>query len=107
MKLNILPIVGLAGSLIVSGAPLLHGQGIDLEGYVIVDLTHPLNAESVFWPTSPSRFVLERLAYGETDGGWFSRPTPFRPRSTAAPTSTRRFTSTPRDRRSTRYRWPG
>ena len=71
MKLNILPIVGLAGSLIVSGAPLLHGQGIDLEGYVIVDLTHPLNAESVFWPTSPSRFVLERLAYGETEGGWF------------------------------------
>ncbi len=71
MKLSILPIVGIAGSLIVSGAPLLRGQGIDLDRYIIVDLTHSLNAESVFWPTSPSRFALEQLAYGATDGGWF------------------------------------
>ena len=71
MKLSVLPTVGIAGSLIVSGAPLLRGQGIDWDRYIVVDLTHPLNAESVFWPTSPSRFVLERLAYGETEGGWF------------------------------------
>ncbi len=71
MKLNILPMAGVAGSLVLGATPLLSGQGLDLDRYDIVDLTHALNAESVFWPTSPSRFALEQLAYGETDGGWF------------------------------------
>jgi kynurenine formamidase len=49
----------------------IQAQEIDWSRYAVVDLTHSLNAETVFWPTSPSRFVLERLAYGETEGGWF------------------------------------
>jgi kynurenine formamidase len=37
----------------------------------MVDLTQPYNADTVSWPTSPTRFVLERHAYGQTDGGYF------------------------------------
>lgn len=37
----------------------------------IVDLTHSYNKETIYWPTSPSKFRLETLAEGETDGGWF------------------------------------
>lgn len=42
-----------------------------LSAYRMVDLTHPYNAATVNWPTSPTRFTLERHAYGETDGGFF------------------------------------
>jgi kynurenine formamidase len=57
--------------LVVLPSVAIRAQGIDWSSYDVVDLTHPLNAEAVFWPTSPSRFALEQLAYGETDGGWF------------------------------------
>jgi kynurenine formamidase len=40
-------------------------------GYRLVDLTHAYNEDTVFWPTSPTRFELETLAEGETDGGWY------------------------------------
>ena len=46
-------------------------SGLELSDYRIVDLTHPYNAETIYWPTSPSRFELTELAYGETPGGWF------------------------------------
>jgi len=39
--------------------------------YRLVDLTHPYNEETVFWPTSPTRFELKTLAEGETEGGWY------------------------------------
>jgi kynurenine formamidase len=39
--------------------------------YRLVDLTHAYNAKTVNWPTSTSRFTLERLAYGKTEGGFF------------------------------------
>ena len=37
----------------------------------LVDLTHSLNAQTLYWPTSPSTFKLDRLSYGRTEGGWF------------------------------------
>src|SRR5688572_20519407 len=37
----------------------------------VVDLTHPLDEKTIFWPTSPSTFQLERLAHGMTDAGFF------------------------------------
>ena len=46
-------------------------QPIDLSTQRLVDLTHPLNARTIYWPTSPSTFRLERLAYGPTEGGYF------------------------------------
>lgn len=46
-------------------------QQLDLTRYRTVDLTHPLNARTLYWPTSPSGFRLEQLSYGPTPGGWF------------------------------------
>ncbi len=37
----------------------------------VVDLTHAFDAETLYWPTSPSRFSWRRLAWGDTEGGWF------------------------------------
>ena len=36
----------------------------------IVVLTHPFDAETVYWPTSPE-FEIETLSEGVTDGGYF------------------------------------
>jgi kynurenine formamidase len=37
----------------------------------MVDLTHPFNAQTLFWPTSPTSFRLEPLFFGMTPGGFF------------------------------------
>lgn len=36
-----------------------------------VDLTHPFDENTIYWPTDTVGFRLDTLAYGETDGGWF------------------------------------
>jgi len=46
-------------------------QSLDLASARVIDLTHPFDAQTIFWPNSPSAFELERLSYGETPGGWF------------------------------------
>ncbi|HJR41224.1 MAG TPA: cyclase family protein [Gemmatimonadaceae bacterium] len=58
-------------ALVAASAPALQAQQLDLARARIVDLTHALNAQTLYWPTSPSTFKLERLAYGRTEGGWF------------------------------------
>ena len=35
-----------------------------------IDLTHPFNADSVYWPTAET-FELEEVFHGHTEGGWF------------------------------------
>ena len=37
----------------------------------IVDLTHALGKGTIYWPTSPTKFSLQQLSYGKTEGGWF------------------------------------
>jgi kynurenine formamidase len=37
----------------------------------VVDLSHPFDEKTLYWPTSPSSFELKKLSYGETPGGWF------------------------------------
>jgi kynurenine formamidase/D-alanyl-D-alanine dipeptidase len=37
----------------------------------VVDLTHPFDEKTLYWPTSPSAFELKSLAKGKTPGGWF------------------------------------
>ncbi|HXH06070.1 MAG TPA: cyclase family protein [Vicinamibacterales bacterium] len=44
---------------------------LDLAQAVLIDLTHPYNERTLYWPTAPSRFRLERLAYGPTPAGYF------------------------------------
>jgi kynurenine formamidase len=36
-----------------------------------VDLTHPFDSATVYWPTDTAGFELTELAYGPTEGGWF------------------------------------
>jgi kynurenine formamidase len=35
-----------------------------------IDLTHPFNADSVYWPTNET-FELEEVFRGHTEGGWY------------------------------------
>lgn len=37
----------------------------------LIDLTHPYDEETVYWPTAPSKFEKKTLSYGHTDGGYF------------------------------------
>ena len=66
--LNVIRLLGLGVSLV----PLaLHAQALDLSRFRIVDLTHPFNAQSIYWPNAPSTFKLDKLSYGMTPGGYF------------------------------------
>lgn len=58
---------------VVALLPMFAGcvSDLDLSDYRIVDLTHPYNEDTIYWPTSPSSFELTELAHGETPGGWF------------------------------------
>ena len=49
----------------------LEPQPLDLSAYALVDLSHAYDENTLYWPTSTERFVLEELAYGPSDGGWF------------------------------------
>jgi kynurenine formamidase len=51
--------------------PAVNAQELDLSRYRMVDLTHALNARTLYWPTSPTSFKLDQLSYGPTPGGWF------------------------------------
>lgn len=57
-------------AVLLAAAPL-GAQTVDLSRASLVDLTHPLNEETLYWPTSPTRFRLEQLAWGMTAGGYF------------------------------------
>jgi len=37
----------------------------------VVDLSHAFDDSTLYWPTSPTRFELKKLSYGETPGGYF------------------------------------
>jgi len=49
----------------------LNAQSFDVRKYRTVDLTHALNSKTLYWPTSPTSFKLDKLSYGPTPGGWF------------------------------------
>jgi kynurenine formamidase len=46
-------------------------QSFDLARFRLVDLTHPFGARTLYWPTAPSGFRLDQLAFGQTPGGYF------------------------------------
>jgi len=57
---------------LVAVAPAaMAAQALDLAAYRLVDLTHAFNERTIYWPTAPSTFKLQRLAYGETGAGFF------------------------------------
>ena len=50
--------------------PVLAGA-FELDDYRIVDLSHGYGEETLYWPTSPSAFRKETLAYGDEETGYF------------------------------------
>ena len=98
----------LALSLVVITSSLAFGwqqQQIDPARQQIVDLSHAFGPRTLYWPTSPSKFVLEKLASGQTPGGYFYLPTACARPSTEERTWTRQCTSRNVAERSPRYRW--
>ena len=47
------------------------GAGLDLATARVVDLSHAFDEKTLYWPTSPTAFKLERLSHGRTEGGFF------------------------------------
>jgi kynurenine formamidase len=43
----------------------------DLRSATVVDLSHSFDSDTIYWPTSPTRFQLTTLSSGVTSGGWF------------------------------------
>jgi kynurenine formamidase len=66
----------LAAGAIVGWAGSAGGQGggerkaVELPRGKLVDLSHPFNEQTIYWPTAKS-FTLEQVAEGETEGGYF------------------------------------
>lgn len=54
----------------VFSVPLL-ASSPDLRTAKIVDLSHPFDEKTLYWPSSPSTFALKSLASGMTEGGFF------------------------------------
>jgi kynurenine formamidase len=57
--------------LLCASASAPTAQTIDLRASRIVDLTHAFDEQTIYWPTSPSKFELKPLAFGKTAGGYF------------------------------------
>jgi len=49
----------------------LAASALELENYGLVDLSHSYGENTLYWPTSPTAFEKEQLAYGTSEGGWF------------------------------------
>lgn len=71
--IRLFPAMALLSAALLLTAPVaaLQEPVLDLSRVTLVDLTHPYNNRTVSWPTSPTTFTLERLAYGRTDAGYF------------------------------------
>ena len=68
--------VGFLGCVAVASCagPPVHdepGPALDLSDARIVDLSYAYDAETLYWPTSPTGLELTELAYGPTAAGYF------------------------------------
>lgn len=66
LALAALPVSAQTGRRPAPARPIL-----DLESLRVVDLSHPFDAQTVYWPTAPSTFQLTRLHHGMTEAGFF------------------------------------
>jgi kynurenine formamidase len=56
----------------IAGVAVVAQQSrVDMSKQTIVDLSHGYGPSTVFWPTSPIHFKLERLAFGKSEAGYF------------------------------------
>lgn len=53
----------------LSSAPA--AQALDVSKATIVDLTHPIDADTIYWPTETKTFQLDEIYKGVTERGFF------------------------------------
>ena len=58
------------GLVVLALALAAPAAALDLEGARLVDLTHPFDARTIYWPTARP-FTLEPVAHGMTEGGYW------------------------------------
>jgi D-alanyl-D-alanine dipeptidase/kynurenine formamidase len=63
------PILDVPFSAIARSAP--PRPPLDLATAEVIDLTHPFDAETLYWPNATSGFELKTLHAGPTPGGWY------------------------------------
>jgi kynurenine formamidase len=56
---------------LISGFLSLPAFALDVNEYDLVDLSHPYSKDTLYWPTSPSKFDKTELSFGKADGGYF------------------------------------
>jgi kynurenine formamidase len=61
----------LCAPFLFAASSMVAAQTLDLSKYHLVDLSHDYSASTLYWPTSTTKFTLEREAHGHTDGGFF------------------------------------
>ena len=71
MKRNIM--CWMAAGFLMAGAlsPASAFEAADLASADLIDLTHPFNEQTLYWPNSPTKFQHKVLSVGHTEGGWF------------------------------------
>jgi kynurenine formamidase len=52
-------------------SPAPQRAGIDLASARLVDLSYSYDDSTIYWPTSPTSFILQELARGPAEGGYF------------------------------------
>jgi len=57
--------------LLFATSSFLSAETLDLRANRILDLSHAFDEQTIYWPTSPSKFELKPLAFGKTPGGYF------------------------------------
>ena len=55
----------------IIGILVLPAHALDIGDFQLIDLSHAYSSDSLYWPTSPSKFEKKELSFGQTDGGWF------------------------------------
>jgi kynurenine formamidase len=63
--------LGRAGVFAGAAAAPASAQVIDLSASKVVDLSHPFDAKTIYWPTEPTGFQLKQEHKGLTKGGFF------------------------------------
>lgn len=65
------PVLSLLAGLPALGADAAKSAAPDLATAEVVDLTHPFDTTTLYWPTAPSTFQLTKLSEGRTEAGFF------------------------------------
>ncbi|MCH9647361.1 MAG: cyclase family protein [Deltaproteobacteria bacterium] len=66
------PIADPEGASTANVAPSFDASSLDvLADARVIDLSYGYGDETLYWPTSPSDFEKQELAYGDTEGGYF------------------------------------